>query len=449
MNILIIYELYNREYENAQLLARELINRGHIVNIVDKATCFKFKGDIDVLIIPNCYTSDNYEFYKFMTNAKNAKIINLQYEQVLSENWEKIGYHNPKGKARDAISLCWGNNSYQRLLSSGVPKENLRLTGALHLDFLSNRFSKFYLQKKEIATSMNLNSNNKWILYISSFTLAGDNGIIADTLLNSFKSEKQTIQDFVEVSIISRKITLEWIEKLLLENKDIHFLYRLHPNEIEDGTLKYLEQAYSGRFFCVDMYSVKQWIYVSDIVFTWFSTSIIESYYAHKNCYVLRPAKIPGDMDSVVFKGVKEINDYTSFKEIIKQDSMIFSNANFSINEKLIANYYSNDGKNLTYIKIADVIEENYTKDKITKKYFAQRLKFILSHSEPWKSIIEKIYCNLYRNFKIKLSNISPWKKRYLSQLENRIKNLSAISREQNRKNNLLITIVNNIKNES
>ncbi|WP_379970598.1 surface carbohydrate biosynthesis protein [Ectobacillus sp. sgz5001026] len=446
--IQIIYELENREFDNALLLSAELKRRGYEVEIIHKATCLKNRSQKGVLIVPNCYNSENYNFFRYMLNSKNNPIINLQYEQVLSKNWEKIGYHNPKGEAKNAITLCWGNNSYQRLLSNGLSENNLKVTGAIHLDFLSNSFSEFYLQKNEIAKSMNLDVRKKWILYISSFTMAEDKGVVAEKLMNSFEGEKEMIQDFVDVSVKSREITLKWIEEILLEDENICFLYRLHPNEIEDETLSHLEQTYPKRFICVNKYSVKQWIHVSDIVLTWFSTSIIECFYAKKHCYILRPFKIPLDMDSVVFTDAKVISDYTEFRERLIQNNTVFSKLAFPINKNLIEEYYSNDEKHLAYIEIANIIEASLGSEvkKVSKKYYIQRLRFLVFHSEAWKSYIEKMYSKLYSIFHIKLSRISPWKKRYLAVIEKRVGNWTEINQEINRKNDLLKKIVRNIQ---
>ena len=386
-----------------------------------------------------------------MTNAKNAIVINLQYEQVLSKNWEEIGYHNPKGDAKKAVTLCWGNNNYQRLLSNGVPKENLKITGAIHLDFLNDKFSSFYLSKNNIAKIFNLDTKKKWILYISSFTVASDNGIVANGLLNSFKKNKDSIQNFIDVSKTSRKITLNWIQKLLREDESIYFLYRLHPNEIKDKTLSIMEEKYYGRFICIQDYSVKQWIHVSDIVVTWFSTSIVESFYANKNCYILRPVKIPESMDSVVFIGANVISNYTNFKEIVSKREKDFSKKHFPISQKLIAEYYSNDNNNLAYIKVADVIEEISTlkREKVSFNYYIERIMFILTHSEPWKSIAEGVYMKVFTIFKVKLSKYSPWKKRYLAILEDRITKQKKNDDEINRKGKLLKKIVENINDNN
>lgn len=449
MNILIVYEIFNREYENAQLLASELQIRGHNVNIVSKSTCFRIIGDIDILIIPNCYTAENYHFYRYMTNAKNAIIINLQYEQVLSKNWEEIGYHNPKGDAKKAVTLCWGNNTYQRLLSNGVSEENLKITGAIHLDFLNSKFSSYYLSKNKIAKIFDLDTKKKWVLYISGFTVAADNGIVANGLLNSFKENKDSIQDFIEVSKNSRKITLEWLQKLLEEDENVYLLYRLHPNEIKDKTLSRIEEKYYGRFICIQNYSIKQWIYVSDIVITWFSTSIVESFYANKNCYILRPIDISKNMDSVIYMDADVISNYTKLKEIVSKRGENFSIEHFPISQKLISDYYNNDNQ-LAYIKVADVIEEmsSRNKERLPFNYYIERLMFLLTHNEPWKSTAEKVYRKFFAVFKIKLSIYSPWKKRYLSILEDRITNREKNKEEIDRKSKLLKTIVVNIKDK-
>lgn len=422
MKILIIYELENREYDNAQLLAAELVRRGHTAIIESKATCLKFRKNIDILIIPNCYTTDNYELYTYMTNAKDIPVFNLQYEQVLSQAGEKRGYHNPKGKARQAIHLCWGEASYNRLLSSGVEADHLRITGAVQLDFLREGFAEYYIPRDAIAKTHGIENCKQWLLYISSFTMAADN---ARPSVGSGIHDVNALK-FIKLSQSSRRKTFKWFERILNESSDIIIIYRIHPAEREDQFLKAFQDRFIGQFYLVDSYSVKQWISVSDLVCTWFSTSIVESYFAKKMCYILRPVKIPEEIDSVIFKNSSVIESVEEFQTLVKKDKNEFSVAEFPISSELINAYYDYHPDKQAFVRVADEIEA-YGFDKSgehgrtdQERFAMNRYKFLFTKPFAAKSGLEDLYIALYKRFKVRLRKISPIKARYLGVLEKR-----------------------------
>ena len=82
-NAVIVIEVANRELDNALLLKAELEKRGYHVSIMSKTEQLRFQ-ETDILITPNCYIKSNYDFYRYRFNCKSGKIVNLQYEQVLS-----------------------------------------------------------------------------------------------------------------------------------------------------------------------------------------------------------------------------------------------------------------------------------------------------------------------------------------------------------------------------
>ena len=63
--------------------------------------------------------------------------------------------------------------------------------------------------------------------------------------------------------------------------------------------------AKHSNFHLITNYSVKQWITVSDTLFSWMSTSIAEIYFANKSCFVVRPFPIEWEYDPVIYENCK------------------------------------------------------------------------------------------------------------------------------------------------
>jgi surface carbohydrate biosynthesis protein len=351
LDFLILYEHKVRELENICLLKVELENRGYeveIYNINDQIKLKHFISKPKVVITPWLYSDREVKLIlsKF---GSDIKIVNLQWEQVLSEKWEKNGFHNPRGIAQNTYHLCWGKANRDRLINSGVEPKNAIIAGPLHMDFFHPSFKTYYYSKDDIARKYKLDGEKKWVLYISSFTLVN----MSNSNLNSIEKRFNTsIRDYQSVMKVSKEKTLKWIEGLLSKNKDIVYIYRPHPNEREDKTLLKMEKDYPN-FRLISDLSVKQWITVCEFIDTWFSTSVAEIFYSGKKCNIIRPVELPGELEPVIYKNARHI---TSFEDFLNSYNHNITRV-FPLDTDLVRYHYSVTDQNPAYISISNQLE--------------------------------------------------------------------------------------------
>lgn len=350
IDFLILYEHKARELENDCLIKAELEKRGYKVDLINAYEYKKIKYFLyykpKVILVPFLYDNKDISNIIHSRVGNIRKIVNLQWEQVLSKKWEDIGFHIPKEDSIYATHISWGKANLLRLKKAGV--NNAVLTGPIQMDFLRDNFKTYYKTKDQIINEYKFDKNKRIVLYISSFTLT-----------NMTKNEIKGIEDRVYSSVndlknimtISKQDTLNWIIKLLNEKKDITFVYRPHPNEKADQSLISLQKKYNN-FKVIDNYSVKQWILVSDKIFTWISTSIVEVFFANKNCSILRPVNINENLDAEININAKLTNSYEQMIEFLDNDSK-----SFPIKYNIIQNYYSFD-ELPSYIRISNLLEK-------------------------------------------------------------------------------------------
>lgn len=365
MKCVIFYDSPQRELQNAYLIKAELNKRGHEVYIYDLVYIMNTQQPLnftpDVIILPQLYNTESVNIYisKFTQNI--PIIVNIQCEQVLSNLWEKIGYHNPKGIAKNAIHLCWGEDCKKRLICSGVPEENTVLVGSTSIDLDRERFESIYNSKDEMAQKYKLDSNKKWILFISSFS-------VASNYENNIKFFNETFGEELATQLInsnrfSRKEILNWIERYINEN-DCEFIYRMHPAEQQSSILSELARN-NNKFHLIVSDSVRSWIKVCDKINTWLSTSIIDAYFMNKNCSILRPIELPKAFDSTIMENADYINNYDDFSNY---NNTLDSEHEFPISKELISKYYYVDEDKYAYEKICDCLE-NAIRKNLTMKY--------------------------------------------------------------------------------
>lgn len=354
MKYVIFYEHAERELQNAYLLKSELNKRGHDVYIYDIYYLIRTGQVLDfepsAIIVPFLYNDSDVALFKSRFKANIKNIVNLQYEQIYSQRWEEAGFHNPKGLAMEAIHLCWGNISKKRLISNGIKEENAVVVGSLNVDMDMIKFESIYKNKIELSQRFNIPVDNKWILFISSFSVTDLNMANINGLNGKF-GEVNT-KEFVDISYKSKEMILQWL-KQYAKQQDAEIIYRPHPAEKKDKCLNEIEFELKN-FHVISQDSVRTWIKNCDYINTWISTSIIDAYFMNKNCSVLRPIELPKDMDIKIYSNAKFLITY---EEFYKYNNMI-KEIKFPINKDEIIQYYDIDKNLYAYERICDLLEK-------------------------------------------------------------------------------------------
>jgi surface carbohydrate biosynthesis protein len=407
MNILIVYERKNRELENSVLIKMALEKKGHRCKI-----CQYYQGNefnifnntsYDIIVVAHLYNTA--EVIRVIARfGTPANIVNLQYEQVLSEKWEKHGHHNPSGEAINYQHVCWGEKTSKRLFDAGVPDANLHTIGALQLDLLREEYRQEINSREFLSKKYNLDSAEKWSLFLSSFTYAD---IESSRLKMNEAVAGVSLASFVKIHSKSRNELLVWFSKVLEKDKDNVFIYRPHPDELNLDRVYQLEKSYPN-FVVIKSGSSKTWIEASDQIISWYSTTVVESHFLNKPYSILRPYPLSDEFDSVLLKKGTFICTQEKFVESFFSN---IENCNFALKSSDVAEYYFQD-ETPTFCKLIDLLEKQSIKGSGIQYSFKTLLKprlisvavallFYLIHSTRDNIMITKILKRniFYRNW--------------------------------------------------
>ena len=367
IDFLILYEHRAREYEGICLLKVALESKGYSVAIeqwtqVSLLKYLRRKYKPKVILTFALY--DDFVFVpQVLSVGWNVhKVVNLQWEQITAQNSKAVEYHVPRETAVEAVHLCWGDECKIRL-----EKNHLKhpiLTGAIHLDFLRPAFLSYYLSREAVRKQFGLPDGNM-VLYISSFVQAN---MREEEIENLRKKLGDEYVKFIENVILSRKITLEWMDTLLKKDPDCYIIYRPHPGENLDFELQ--KRIDGGRFYVIPDLSVKQWILVADYIYTWISTAIVEAFFANKNCQIIRPLPIDIEYDMPLFYDANIIQTEDQFLS-----SYFKPDLPFPISRERIDHYY-NISSEYSFQRIVRLLEEVYTTDQYDIKHYPIKLYF-------------------------------------------------------------------------
>lgn len=350
VDVLILYEHKNRELENASLLATELEYRGYKVKIRCIYSLTKYFIKAKVLIVPHLYNDSQVIAFGKNFWMNNSAIIDMQYEQVLRQN-QREGIHNPKGQAVYAQHTAWGQAQIDAYLSHGIARENTHIIGHVAMDLMRPEFDECFISREMIAKEFGLVDYSKWVLFISTFAYK--------------EKTKEELEDcernapgsgvIRELSINAQKTVVEWLVQSAEKHPDTVYIYRRHPAEREDPELQELERRIPN-FKCIDKYSIRQWVRVADNFYTWYSTSIADTYFGNKMCYILRPEPIPEEFELEIMQGADVLKTYEEFECSLERKE-----DHFPIADEMMKYYYGNDRNNIeefAFIKLAKLCEK-------------------------------------------------------------------------------------------
>lgn len=354
LDFLILYEHVVREYESLLLLKAELERRGYTVAIQQLLDRKKLKYRTwqkpEVLVSSCMYDDEAINSHVYNNVGVCRKVVNLHWEQMLSDTQEEGAWFNFSGNAKRCVQTCWGALTQKRLIAHGMEEKNCPVTGAVMMDFLRPEFAGYFKSREELCAEHGLDPDKKLFLYISSFGYAS---MSDDEVRELSAMAGEDFTGFARTNRVSMEKTLRWFDEYLGAHPDVQLVYRRHPSEWNSPALAALaEKRKNFRVIFAD--SVKQWITASDKIFIWMSTAVAEVYFAGKGCHILRPVPIEHEYDPVIYKGARYVEDYGAF--CAAADG---GDDEFPIGKDVIEGYFDKSGTP-AYVRMADLLEEVY-----------------------------------------------------------------------------------------
>ena len=352
LDFLILYEHTVREYESDLLLKLELERRGYTAEIrqlLDRKKLKYFTWKKPKVLVSSCmYDNEAINSHVYNNIGRCDKIVNLHWEQMLSDTQEAGDWFNMNGNAKKCVQTCWGRRTADRLIAHGMEEKNTPVTGAVMMDFLRPEFAGYFKSKEQLCAEHGLDPAKKLHLYISSFGYAS----MTDAEVKELSEMAGTdFSGFAATNRVSMAETLAWFDRYLAGHPEVELVYRRHPSEWNSPALADLSQK-RPNFHVIFSDSVKQWIVAADSISIWMSTAIAEVYMAGKSCHILRPAPIEHEYDPVIYAGAKYVTNYEDFAAAMAEDA-----PPFPIERQVIEGYFD-PSPVPAYKRMADLLEQ-------------------------------------------------------------------------------------------
>lgn len=308
IDFLFEYEVKQRELDSVCLIAAYLQKKGYTVAFVNSWQAMYEripKYDAEVMVLSACYNDDVYNAFTNMA-ARFKKVVNLQWEQVLTgkmyQPHDEV-FGDFQGNGLITRHVCWGENE-KRWLSEfcKIDPSYTKVLGCPIQDFYRKEFESLLIPKEALFSQFQIDPQKNTLLFVSSFSsvdlpdteIFGDASVWEDTIKSAYRSQQ---------------VILKWFEQLLQEHPEFQLVYRYHPAEKSNPSIKKLSQKYPN-FYAISEYPIRHWVAACDKLLNWCSTSLIEMYCSGKETYLLRPVDVLPKDDIIIFQDARAIRTY-------------------------------------------------------------------------------------------------------------------------------------------
>lgn len=282
VNVIIFYEHVKREYDSVCLLKKELSKIG-LSAVVLPIHYWKYKYLIkynpDLIVMPFLYDS-RIDAHRLFEKYKGRKlpVINLASEQLLDKQTRKS--HLPADEySRGAYHVAWSRKYADALIEIGVKPQNIIRTGNIRMF----EHIKHSLRDENVVKV-------KKVLVPTSFARS----FIAESYIKKIRVDFDEYMRRVEHATSVRDIFFKEIGTLAVNYSDILWSFRPHPNvSISKYKNKLCEingwNRLPSNVNLITEESIHNSIVAHDVIVSWYSTTIVDSYLMKKNHLVYDP----------------------------------------------------------------------------------------------------------------------------------------------------------------
>jgi hypothetical protein len=277
-----------------------------------------------VVVLPYCVSVKGLNLEEIVNQWPGARYINLSFEQLLGDAQKKFKAPRDDFSQHYVIHQSWGDFFSQFLQEVGVPQSNIITNGNPSYALYRDPYKRYYGDaRSQLATQFGLDPDKRWVFVPENYGWAFfENHMVRDRIRRGF--DPQQAYQYRDFSVDSLRAAAKWwcagagldeVELIIRPRPAV-------PRDIFIGKLQEMVGELPDRLHIIKFGSVREWILASDVVFSSYSTTLLEAATASKPLYMLVPYPFPefihvdwNDLADKVFTS-------DSFLEVISQSTL-------------------------------------------------------------------------------------------------------------------------------
>jgi len=309
------------------LLARQDI-RVEICSIVAGLDESLSRWKPNVVTIPYGTSVKDWNLEAIVSKWGNSRYLNLSFEQVLGKTQKSFKAPKDRFSRNYQVYTAWGNFFEDYLHEYDVPSKNITVIGNPALTLYTLPYRNYYGQARaELAELFGLSPERRWVFVPENYGWAffKDNNV-RDRIRRGFDPETAfRYRDFALDSL--KDAAIWWREAAKLDG--IELIVRPRPaiptENFQAAVLEYAGEI-PDHLHIIKHGTVRAWTLASDLVFSSYSTTLLDAALAEKPVYMLTPYPIPDFLYAEWYDFTDKVSSFDEFAAVIQADSL---NANW------------------------------------------------------------------------------------------------------------------------
>lgn len=326
IDFLFLIEHEDREMAVAQRLKVHLTAQGLTVSIlsIEFHSHLFYKITPKNIVFPYAISQNTWPIRYFLDKKYvTSNFISLNWEQLLSSANQE--FKKPKGNLlkKYFFHLAWNKNFVSFLTDAGVETENIKVIGnplheLLHED-IQKKTENLLKLKEEFGTIL----DNEVIFFPMNYGWAffDDEKIVAK--INQGYDEK-IAYEYRYYSKQCLEKYIDFIVQVAATNPNKTFVIRPHPSISERQYRERFERRglqVPSNILVTKMFTIKEWISISSIIGSSWSTSVWDAIQVGKSGFLFTPFPRPKWLETFWNPIVKNISTPEEFQSLIKIDA--------------------------------------------------------------------------------------------------------------------------------
>jgi surface carbohydrate biosynthesis protein len=260
------------------------------------------------LVVPFSYRINDPYTRDFIRSFPGCTILNLAWEELFYKAYELEKLPSDRFTREYVLHHVWGDFHRDRLVRAGVPASHVFVNGHPTYMLYHEPYRGFYPSRQELAGRHGLDPRKRWLLFPENYGWAFyPQQRIAELVRNGIPQE--TIDELSQFCSHSLRTVLRWLA-ILASKHDMEVILRPRPATLVPDFVAVMRQSLSevpAGLHVIKQESVCEWILVSDLVASSYSTTLIEAAVAGKQAFMLTPLPLPPGLRADWYQHVPQI----------------------------------------------------------------------------------------------------------------------------------------------
>lgn len=249
-----------------------------------------------MVALPFCY-ADSTRHYPFIFDWKDAIYFNMAWEELFYAGNREAKRVQGEFESKHVMHHAWGDFFVKTLLEWHVPRDQIFLNGQPAYRLYDEPYRAYFDSRADLAIRHRLDPSKKWVFFPENYNWA----FYPEWRLDDLEKEGLERGQMTEMARFCRDSfgeVIRWCGSVA-QSPEIELIIRPRPTTPIDefrASVESLLPSVPSRMHLIKDETVREWILASDIVFSSYSTSLIEAAVANKTVFMVEPFPIPGSL---------------------------------------------------------------------------------------------------------------------------------------------------------